>query len=215
MVVALDGPAGAGKSTIAEEIARRTGFTYLNSGNFYRALTLAVIENNLQETDQILEMARTCRIEVIDKRFILNGRDVHDLLHSDAVDKKVAIISTIPELREIVTNLLRTIAGNNNIVMEGRDISTVVFPDAKVKVYLDASVETRARRRFTQGVSALSLEEIEDSIRKRDSIDQNKQIGALKKTEDAFYLDTSDLTIDQVCEKVISKISSKNQGPGR
>ena len=213
MIVALDGPAGVGKSTIAKAIAEKTGLVYLNSGNFYRAVTLAVIESDEDNEDKIVEIARNCKIDIVDGNYLLNGRNVNDLLHTDRIDSKVAQVSAIVEVREIITDLLRKVAENTSIIMEGRDISTVVFPNADVKVFLDASVETRAKRRYLQGTSEMSISDIEAAIRKRDSIDKNKAIGRLEMAKDAVYLDTSDLTIDEVCETVVSKIAKNDIGP--
>ncbi len=211
MVIALDGPAGVGKSTIARRIAGRTGFKYLISGDLYRAVTYGVqkIGVDPSDTESVVERAREFSISIRDDRVFLDGIDIQDHLHTDAVDRWVAQVSAIVPIREIVNALLRKIAKNNDVVVEGRDITTVVFPDAERKFYLDASVETRAKRRFNQGVSSLSLEEHIKAIRRRDEIDMNKPVGSLKLADDAVYLDTSDLTIDEVCEKVIHAIPRK------
>jgi cytidylate kinase len=208
VVVAIDGPAGAGKSTIAKRLAEKTGFFYLNSGNFYRAITYAVLQQGIDPNDStnVIEAAKTGSITLKNDRIHFNRVDIEKQLHTDAVDAWVAEISAVVEVRAIVNDLLREIAKGRDIIAEGRDITTVVFPHAEVKVYLDASIETRAKRRFGQGVSSLSLEEIEENIRKRDTIDKNKPVGSLKISSEALYLDTSDLTIDAVCEKVLQKI---------
>ncbi len=212
MVLAIDGPAGVGKSTVSRRIAEKTGMFYLNSGNFYRAVTLSALEKGVDPEDEkkIIETAEQSSFEIKNKRLHLDGRDVEDLLHSDAVDEWVAQHSAIVPVREIVNRNLRRIARNMDIVVEGRDITTVVFPDADVKIYLDASIETRSDRRFRQGVSGLSREEHLERIKMRDSIDKNKPVGSLTIHKDAFYLDTSDLTIDEVCEKVSQKIREAN-----
>ncbi len=208
MVVAIDGPAGAGKSTVAKQVAEKTGFFYLNSGNFYRAITYAVLQRGIDpnESEKVIEAAKTSNITLKNDRIHLDHTDIEQHLHTDAVDAWVAEISALVEVRTIVNDLLREIAKGRDVVAEGRDITTVVFPHAEVKVYLDASIETRAKRRYAQGVSALSLEEIEENIKKRDTIDKNKPVGSLKISSEALYLDTSDLTIDAVCEKVLQKI---------
>ncbi len=208
MIIALDGPAGVGKSTIAKKIAEKSGFFYLNSGNFYRAVTLSAIKKNLELTDKtaITDNAKNISIEIKDKKLHLDGINVETHLHTDAVDKWVATHSAIIDVRSIVTDALRKTASGMDVVVEGRDISTVVFPDADFKFYMDASIEVRASRRYKQGTSSQSLEELINSIRERDEIDKNKPVGSLKLAEDAIYLDTSDLTIDEVCEKVLHKI---------
>ena len=213
MIVAIDGPAGVGKSSIARKIAEKTKFLYINSGSFYRAITLIYFEQQLsiEEPHSIIAAARNLHFSLKNGRLLLDGRDVEDALYNDQVDSLVAKVSAIPELREIVNASLRKAARGLDAVVEGRDITTVVFPDAEVKIYLDASVETRARRRFEQGVSNLALNEIIKSIKNRDEIDKNKQEGKLKIAADAFYLDTSDLTIDEVCEKVLWKIRQKEK----
>ena len=212
MVVAIDGPAGVGKSTIAKLISEKSGFFYLNSGNFYRAISKYALDHKIHHTDhkKIIESLSECNIQLIDGRIILNKLDIDDVLHTDQVDSVVAEISAIIEVRHFVNNLIQNISKEIDIVVEGRDMTTVVFPLAEVKIFLDASVKTRAKRRFDQGVSSLSLKEIEEKIEKRDKIDRNKEFGNLKIADDAIYLDTSDLTIDQVCEKVLNKINKIN-----
>ncbi|MCI1210083.1 MAG: (d)CMP kinase [Treponema sp.] len=208
MVIAIDGPAGTGKSTIAEIIAKKLGVVYLNSGSFYRALTLALLEaeKDLENSDAIVSFCRQQQLDYRDSRLVLNGRDVEDLLHSDAVSAHVAQISAIPELRHVVNQRMHEITKSRSIVCEGRDMTTVVFPDAEYKFYLDASVDVQAQRRFNQGVSSLSLEQIRENIIKRDEIDKNKKEGALLVADDAFYIDTSHLTIEQVCAIILNKI---------
>lgn len=216
MVVAIDGPAGVGKSTVARCIADRTGFFYLNSGNFYRGITFAVAEAGVDpdDRDAVVEIAKASPLRLEGDRLFLGDRDIDDSLHTDRIDRLVAQISSIPAVRHIVNAQLRHVASERDIVIEGRDITTVVFPEADLKFYFDASAETRALRRFTQGTSSLSLEEIADGIRERDSIDRSKPMGNLKIAKDAIYLDTSDLTIDQVCEKVVANIREHQRRSG-
>ncbi len=208
MVIAIDGPAGSGKSTIAKRIAQTLQMVFLNSGSFYRGITLSLLDNaiDLSNSEAICAHASSLNLDYVRERLLLNGVDVDDLLHSDRVDAQVAQVSAIPALRTIVNAKLRELTKSLDIVCEGRDMTTVVFPDADYKFYLDASLDVQAMRRYNQGVSSLSLEEIKESIRKRDEIDKNKTEGALKIAPDAVYIDTSDLTIEQVCEIIISKI---------
>jgi len=214
MVIAIDGPAGSGKSTIAEMIAEKLKdadgqeYTYINSGKLYRAITLGCIrvKIDLCDSEKVTEFAKNAKIIYRKSRVFLDGNDVTDLLHTDEIDKYSAPLSSIIPVRHIVNDLVRSISDNNNIVVEGRDMTTVVFPDTPYRFYLDASAETRAKRRFEQGVSNLSLEEIKDTIIKRDHIDRNKAEGSLKIAQDAYYLDTSDLTIIQVYEKLKERI---------
>lgn len=217
MVIAIDGPAGSGKSTIAHLIAEKLSITFLNSGSFYRAITLALLRAGFIEIcdgspvfrrpqHDIIEFARKQRLEYVHSHLILNGEDVEGLLHCDEIDASSSQVSSIIPIRHLVNDRIREITKTLSIVCEGRDMTTVVFPDAEYKFYLDASIDVQAERRYRQGVSGLSLEEIKEGIRKRDERDRNKAEGALKIAADAVYIDTSDLTIEQVCEIIISKI---------
>lgn len=217
MVIAIDGPAGSGKSTIAHLIAEKLSITFLNSGSFYRAITLALLRAGFIEIrdgspvfrrpqHDIIEFARKQRLEYVQSHLILNGEDVEGLLHCDEIDASSSQVSSIIPIRHLVNDRIREITKTLSIVCEGRDMTTVVFPDAEYKFYLDASIDVQAERRYRQGVSGLSLEEIKEGIRKRDERDRNKAEGALKIAADAVYIDTSDLTIEQVCEIIISKI---------
>jgi cytidylate kinase len=207
MIVAIDGPAGCGKSTVSEQVADTLGFIYINSGNFYRAITFAHIESGKDQVDakEIVETARNMDLAIAEGKLQLSGRNIEDKLHTDSVDALVAQHSALVEIRHMVNDLIRSLTAGLNAVIEGRDIGTVVFPDAHLKVFLDASPDVRALRRYRQGMSEKTLEELADNIRMRDQIDRNKKEGSLKRAEGAFYLDTSYLTIEEVCEKVVRK----------
>ena len=208
MIIAMDGPAGTGKSTIASIIAKKLDITYLNSGSFYRALTMALLDGgiDLSAQEKVVEFCKKQKLEYNKSRLVLNGVDVEDHLHDDRVSKNVAQVSAIVPVRHLVNDRMQEITKSLDIVCEGRDMTTVVFPQAEYKFYLDASLDVQAQRRFDQGVSNMTLEEIKESIRKRDEIDRNKAEGALKIAEDAVYIDTSNLTIDMVCEIILNKI---------
>lgn len=216
MVAAIDGPAGVGKSTVARRSAEAAGLLYVNSGSFYRAITFAVLEAGgpPEDNGRVLSVALACQLSMRGSCLTLDGRPVEDLIHTDAVDEWVAPHSSIPEVRRIVNNRLREIAKGKDVLVEGRDIGTVVFPQADVKIFLDADVATRAARRHAQGVSHLPLEQVEKSIAARDTVDRNKQAGRLRAAPDAIRIDTSHLTIDEVCDRVIKAILVKKNNPG-
>ena len=203
MVIAIDGPAGSGKSTIARKIASHLGWYFLNTGSFYRAYTFAHMEKGRDplDRDSVLETARETEISVVDGNISINGQSVEDKLHTPMVDKYCSLVSSDPRLREIVTEEVRILAGKMNIVTEGRDTTTVIFPEAEFKFYFDASPEVRAMRRLKEQPD-LDYDEVLKGIMARDKNDREKPVGALKIAENAIYLDTTNLTIEAVCEKV-------------
>lgn len=209
MVIAIDGPAGTGKSTVAHTVADDLKITYLNSGSFYRALTLSLIESevDVKDKEKVLNHVKKQQLDYVNAHLILNGVDVEDKLHADKVDALVSTVSSIVELRHLVNERMREIVKSLSVICEGRDMTTVVFPEAEYKFYLDASIDVQAKRRFDQGVSNLTLEEIKQSIIQRDEMDRNKAEGSLRKADDAIYIDTSDLTIKEVCAIIESKIN--------
>jgi len=209
MVIAIDGPAGSGKSTIAKLLAEKKGYTYINSGKLYRAITLGCIRAkiDLQNSEKVIEFARNVKISYEKDQVFLDGEDVTGLLHTDEIDKYSSPLSAIVPVRHIVNALIRQLAQGRDIVVEGRDMTTVVFPGARHRFYIDASADARAKRRYDQGVSNLSLEEIKNAILQRDDIDKNKVEGSLKLADGVQYLDTSDLTIIEVYDKLIDSIN--------
>jgi len=211
MIVAMDGPAGTGKSTIARMVAERNGFTYINSGNLYRAITYGAMRAGVALEDQaaLVSYAESAGLEYRGGALYLDGEPVERFLRSAEVEAQVAQVSAVVPVRRVVNRIVRAIGAGIDAVVEGRDICTVVFPDAEVQIYIDASVEARAKRRFDQGTSSLSLDDIKRNIEMRDGIDRNKAEGSLKKSPKAFYLDTSYLTIDQVYDIVNTKIQQQ------
>lgn len=207
----MDGPAGTGKSTIARMVAEKNGFTYINSGSLYRAITYGAIEAgiDLQDTAAIEAFAAKARLVYDGGQLTLGDERLEAQLRSPSVDANVAQVSAIVPVRHIVNRIVRNMSVGMDAVVEGRDICTVVFPDADVQIYIDASVEARAQRRFEQSANGLSLDEIRRNIEMRDEIDKNKVEGSLKKSSKAYYLDTSYLTIDQVYDIVNAKIQQQ------
>jgi cytidylate kinase len=208
MVVAIDGPAGVGKSTIAKMIAAKCGFYYLNSGSFYRAYTYNQqrLGKDVFDFPDLLRNAKEHKISIEEGNICLDGVNVEDKLHTSQVDAVVAQVSAYAPLREYVNGQLQRIAKGMDVIAEGRDITSVVFPEAEVKCYFDATPEIRAKRRYAQQKDSETYEEVLEAIKKRDEIDKKKAVGALKRVSDALYVDTSYLTIEDVCERVVSAI---------
>ena len=218
MIIAIDGPAGSGKSTIARLLAERLGrFTYINSGNLYRAITLGCLNAGIsvQEPEKALEFAKTAAIECKGNSVFLNGEDVTEQLHTEEIDRNSAPFSGIVPIRHVVNDLVRSIASLCDSVVEGRDMTTVVFPNAEYRFYLDASVDERALRRHAQGLSSLSLEEIRNAIVERDEIDKKKEEGKLFLAKGVEYLDTSGLTVEQVYDKLVMRLKIEGIGMTR
>ena len=211
MIVAIDGPAGVGKSSIARMIADKLGLYYLNSGNFYRGVTYRVLKQKLDPTDKELciKAADETDFDVRDGHFYLDGEDVEAELHTPAIDLWASKISVIPEVRSIVNRNIHELTKRLSIIAEGRDMTTVVFPDAEHKFFFDAKPEVRAKRRFDQNPDAMPYDKVLSEINERDHIDRNKPVGGLKIAPDAIYIDTSYLTINEVCEKVVNAIKGE------
>ena len=211
-IVAIDGPAGSGKGTITKIVAEKLGLVYIDTGATYRCVALAALRNNikLEEKDKIIELTKTLDIEFDENgKTYLNKEDVSSLIRSKEVSEIVSPISSIPEVRTILVDLQRKMAESKDVIMEGRDITTVVFPNAQYKFYLDADVLERARRRFKQneemGIN-IPMEELIESIKKRDYNDMHKPVGALLRTNDQIYIDSTNMTIDEVVNEVVKNI---------
>ena len=206
-IVAIDGPAGSGKGTVAKILAQECNLTYIDTGAMYRAIAYASLQNNIDisEEDKIVELAKNSKIDFIDGKTYLNGKDISKEIRTMEVTKIVSPISSIVKLREILVDMQREMAGNLDVIMEGRDITTVVFPNATYKFYLDATLDERANRRYKENKEKgmeVTLEEIKENISKRDYNDMHKEVGSLTRTEDAIYIDSTDLTIEEVVEKI-------------
>ena len=211
MIVAIDGPAGVGKSSIAKMVGNKLGLYYLNSGNFYRGVTYRVLHLGLDPNDRetCIRTAKEALFDVVDGHFYLDGQNVEDELHTPAIDLWASKISVIPEVRAIVNERIHELTRKLDIIAEGRDMTTVVFPDAEFKFFFDAKPEVRAKRRFDQNPSAMEYDKVLAEINERDQIDRNKPVGGLKIAPDAIYIDTSYLTINEVCEKVVNAIKGE------
>lgn len=212
MNIAIDGPAGAGKSTIAKRIARRLGYIYVDTGAMYRAMAYYLIQNQVDAADKEA-IAAACQHADIsicyqdgEQVVLLNGENVNAYLRTESVGNMASVSSVVPEVRKKLVELQQKLARETDVVMDGRDIGTVVLPDADVKVYLTASVETRAKRRFLElqekGEPA-DLAKIAADIEDRDYRDMHRDISPLRQAEDATLVDSSDMTIDQVVERIL------------
>ncbi|MFA4854107.1 MAG: (d)CMP kinase [Candidatus Omnitrophota bacterium] len=216
MIIAVDGPAGAGKSTVAKILAKRLGFLYIDTGSMYRALTLKALENNIPISDekQINALAAKVKLDLRNNpdgslSVILDGRDVSLDIRQARITRFVSDVAKIKEVREVLVKMQRELGLKGDCVLDGRDIGTVVFPDAQKKFFIDASSGVRVARRFKElkGLGQdISLNEVEQDLSNRDKIDSTRQVSPLRKAQDAIYIDTSCLSIEQVVDKMFEFI---------
>lgn len=211
MIVAVDGPAGSGKGTVTKRIEKELGFLNLDTGATYRCVALQVLRENvsLKDEEKIIKIANDIDIKIDntgDKDIILlNGEDVSKEIRAKEVTSIVSQVSSIIPVREKMVEVQRKLANGKNVIVEGRDIGTVVFPNANIKIYLDASEEVRAKRRYEENIQNginTTYEEVLENVKMRDYNDMHKKFGALKKAEDAIVVDSTNLTIDEVVEKI-------------
>ena len=211
--IAIDGPAGAGKSTIAKIVAKELGFIYVDTGAMYRTLALACFRDGIDTSDEAAVVAKCESVEVTlgyedgTQKVYLNGEDVSTEIRREEIGNLTSAIAVYPGVRKILVALQKDLAAKNDVVMDGRDIGTAVLPNADLKIYLTASVETRARRRYDELVEkgqTCDLKEIEKDIEDRDYRDMNREVSPLSKADDAVLVDSSDMTIDEVVAKIIS-----------
>ena len=217
-IVAVDGPAGSGKVTITKKIAEEMNLTSIDTGAMYRSVTLAMLKRNIKvdEIDKISNLLEQIKIEFKkienDQKVFLNGKDVSLEIRTKQVNENVSPVSAIGIVRTKMADLQREMAKTIDVIMEGRDIGTNVFPNADVKIYLDATPEERAKRRYLQNKEngiEIPFEEILENVKQRDYIDSTREIAPLKKAEDAIYIDSSNMSIDEVVNEIKQIIIKK------
>ena len=219
--IAIDGPAGAGKSTIARRVAKELSFIYVDTGAMYRAMALYLLrrEVNKDDTEQIGNICQDAEISIEyqngEQIVLLNDENVNSYLRTEEVGNMASVSSAVPRVREKLLSLQRKLARDMSVVMDGRDIGTTILPDADVKIYLTASSLTRAKRRYLElqeKGTVCNLDEIQKDIEERDQRDMNREISPLRQAEDAVLVDSSDLTIQQVVDRILQIFRSKTAG---
>lgn len=218
--IAIDGPAGAGKSTVARLVANKLQYIYVDTGAMYRAVTWFMQKEGISSgnSENVLQTARNMVIELKPyengQKVLLNGEDVTSYLRSQKVSSEVSLYASIEGIRSQLVDLQRQMAQRKGVVMDGRDIGTTVLPDAEVKIFMTASVKERALRRFNElkGTEGITLEQLEIDIANRDRMDQERAVSPLRCAEDAVVLDTTDMGIDQVVDSIISICKSHMDG---
>ena len=210
MIIAIDGPAGSGKSTIAKLVALELGFEYLDTGAMYRMVTLRLVNKkiSLEDIRSIEKELKNMKIDILNNRFFLNNVDVTDEIRTPIVSENVSKVAKIKEIRYKMVELQREISKSKNTILDGRDIGTVVFPNAEIKIYLIADEVERAKRRYSElkNNSEISFEDVLKNIIERDRIDSTRVESPLKKAEDAIEIDTTGNTIEEVKEKILQEI---------
>lgn len=217
--VAIDGPAGAGKSTIAKAAAKELGFIYVDTGALYRAVAYNAVKNGVIDDEQgIISMLDDTKVELKYVEGVqsvyLNGEDVSGFIRTPEISMGASKVSAIPQVREFLLNLQREIAKTNNVIMDGRDIATVVLPDAEVKIFLFASPECRAERRYKELVEKgenVSFDDVLKDVNQRDYQDSHREIAPLKPSEESIMADTSELTLQESIDLIVNTIKEKVQ----
>ncbi len=217
--VAIDGPAGAGKSTVAKGAAKELGYIYVDTGALYRTIALNAVRNGvIDDREKIVEMLKDTRVELkyIDKvqAVYLNGEDVSSLIRTPEISMGASVVSAIPEVRAFLLDLQRNIAKSNNVIMDGRDIATVVLPDAQVKIFLFATPECRAQRRYKELIEKgenVKYEDVLADVNQRDYQDSHREIAPLKPSDESIMADTSGLVLEESVEMVVKIIKENIQ----
>ncbi len=214
LIIAIDGPAASGKSSVAKLLAQRLNYLYIDTGAMYRAITLLALRSHVDLKDQqaISKLLNDCNIQVGKKFIYLNGEDVTSAIRSNAVTENVSLISSYPKVREAMMAKQREIGKDGGVVMDGRDIGTFVFPNADIKVYQTADTQTRALRRYQENQihgRSMTLKEVEDDIIRRDKFDSSREYAPLKKANDAVVIDTTSLSVDQTVNKILDLVKFK------
>lgn len=218
--IAIDGPAGAGKSTIAKKLAKELGFVYVDTGAMYRALAYYFMKKGIaaEQEDAIVEACEEADVTLCyedgQQQVILNGENVGGVIRTEEVGKTASVTSAYPAVRKKLVALQKRLAASENVIMDGRDIGTVVLPDADVKIYLTASVAVRAMRRYRESIEKgeqKTYDEVESLVEKRDYQDMHRENSPLVQAEDAVYLDSSDMTLAQVVKAITDMIDEKRQ----
>ena len=218
IIIAIDGHSGCGKSSTAKALAKHFKYKYLDSGAMYRAVTLFFLRNKVDINDigKVRDSLEKISIDFVIKSGIqktfLNGKCVEDIIRKENVLKKVSVVSAIPEVRKFLVNIQKKMGLNKKIVVEGRDITTVVFPNAEVKVFMTASLDVRARRRYEEMKISnpdITLDQVSDNLKDRDKKDSNREDSPLLKVDDAYYVDTSSLKLDDQIEKIKTLVYEK------
>lgn len=216
IIIAIDGPAASGKSTLAKDLADKLGYLYVDTGAMYRAITFYALEHKIvEDNDELIKILQDLKLELEYEnkltRVFINDEEVTEKIRTPEVNSKVSDISKIKEVRTEMVKLQRKMANNKNLVVEGRDTTTVVFPKADLKIFLTADVKERARRRYLEYKEKgedVTLEDVEASINNRDHIDSSRDVSPLKKADDAIEVDTTDLTIEEEINRIVARVNS-------
>tara|TARA_B100000953_G_scaffold286940_1_gene268811 strand:- start:293 stop:976 length:684 start_codon:yes stop_codon:yes gene_type:complete len=218
IIIAIDGHSGCGKSSTAKELAKHFKYKYLDSGAMYRAVTLFFLRNkvDINDINKVIDSLDKIFIDFVIKsgiqKIFLNGKCVEDLIRKENISKKVSVVSAIPEVRKFLVNIQKKMGLNKKIVVEGRDITTVVFPNAEIKIFMTASLDVRARRRYEEMKISnpdITLDQVSDNLKDRDEKDSSREDSPLLKVDDAYYIDTSSLKLDDQIKKIKTLVYEK------